>query len=517
MESNRFVLSAALAAIACLPALSDAQAHRPLPGEVRQSGPVLPPYVAPPASRSGTWKLLKHAIPNNAIPETALLLTDGTVLVHSECTADWYRLKPDRHGSYIKGTWTQAASMQSGYTPLYFASQVLADGRVIVNGGEYINCSRAFSTDGAIFDPVANTWTQVAPPEGWTTIGDAQSAVLADGTYMLADCCSVKEALAAISGNTVTWTATGTGKFDVNDEEGWTVLPDQTLLTVDTNRRDSNFDFTEIYAPAAGTWTAGQDTASALADPATAEIGPAPLLPNGYVLQLGGTGQNNVFNTHTGAWTAAPSFPNIDGQLDSADGPAAVLPDGNILAQVSPGVFTRPSHFFEISVKTAQNVHITQVSDPLNAQNVSSFQGRMLVLPTGQVLLTLDLGELVVYTPKGNPKAAWLPTVTISPPSVARGSQNNVVQGTLFNGLTQGGYYGDDAQMATNYPLVRFTNIATGDVCYARTHDHSAMGISTGGPTSTEFDVPGSCEAGASNLEVVANGIASAPVSVTLN
>ena len=71
--------------------------------------------------------------------------------------------------------------------------------------------------------------------------------------------------------------------------------------------------------------------------------------------------------------------------------------------------------------------------------------------------------------------------------------------------------------MATNYPLVRFTNIATGDVCYARTHDHSAMGISTGGPTSTEFDVPGSCEAGASNLEVVANGIASAPVSVTLN
>jgi hypothetical protein len=43
------------------------------------------------------------------------------------------------------------------------------------------------------------------------------------------------------------------------------------------------------------------------------------------------------------------------------------------------------------------------------------------------------------------------------------------------------------------------------------------MGISTGGPTSTEFDVPNSCEAGASDLEVVANGIASAPVSVTLN
>src|SRR3984885_9012084 len=166
MKSNRMMSCAALAAIACLAAFSNAQARRPLPSQVRQSGPVLPPYVAPPASRSGTWKLLKHGIPNNAIPETSLLLTDGTVLVHNECSADWYRLKPDRHGSYIKGTWTQAASMQSGYTPLYFASQVLADGRVIVNGGEYINCSRAFSTDGAIYDPVANTWTPVAPPEG---------------------------------------------------------------------------------------------------------------------------------------------------------------------------------------------------------------------------------------------------------------------------------------------------------------------------------------------------------------
>jgi hypothetical protein len=42
------------------------------------------------------------------------------------------------------------------------------------------------------------------------------------------------------------------------------------------------------------------------------------------------------------------------------------------------------------------------------------------------------------------------------------------------------------------------------------------MGISDGGPTSTQFDVPATCEAGKSTLVVVANGIASAPQTIKL-
>ena len=97
------------------------------------------------------------------------------------------------------------------------------------------------------------------------------------------------------------------------------------------------------------------------------------------------------------------------------------------------------------------------------------------------------------------------------------GSRNNAIRGRGFNGLTFGGYYGDDAQAATNYPIVRITNLSSGHVCYARTHDHSTMGISTGSRTRTKFDVPATCETGASEIAVIANGIASAPVAVTLN
>ncbi len=59
----------------------------------------------------------------------------------------------------------------------------------------------------AIYDPLAKTWTSVPPAQWQSTIGDAQSVVLANGTYMQANCCTTQGAL--LDPNTLTWTATG--------------------------------------------------------------------------------------------------------------------------------------------------------------------------------------------------------------------------------------------------------------------------------------------------------------------
>lgn len=91
-----------------------------------------------------------------------------------------------------------------------------------------------------------------------------------------------------------------------------------------------------------------------------------------------------------------------------------------------------------------------------------------------------------------------------------------MISGHNLNGLSQGAAYGDDAQAATNYPLVRITNRATGDVFYARTHDHSTMAVAYSGTASTFYDVPASMETGAADLVVVTNGIPSAPIAVTV-
>src|SRR6186713_1622314 len=67
---------------------------------------------------------------------TMMLLTDGTVMAQrAGVTNIWYRLTPNSAGSYQNGTWSTIASM--GLQRLYFASNVLTDGRVFVLGGEY--------------------------------------------------------------------------------------------------------------------------------------------------------------------------------------------------------------------------------------------------------------------------------------------------------------------------------------------------------------------------------------------
>src|SRR5205085_1662663 len=141
----------------------------------------------------------------------------------------------------------------------------------------------------------------------------------------------------------------------------------------------------------------------------------------------------------------------------------------------------------------------------------------MLVLPTGEVLLSEQWVHVEIYQPTGTPDPSWRPTITTAPSSVVP-KGTFTISGTQFNGLSSGSSYGDDQQSFTNYPLVRITNRATGHVFYARTHDHTSMGVATGSATvSTSFDVPASIETGASDIEVVANGIASAKTAITVS
>lgn len=453
---------------------------------------------------SQTWTPLTNQPTFTA--STPLLLTDGTIFVQAYSTGNWWKLTPDINGSYLNGTWSQQATMPSNYGPLYYGSAVLRDGRVIVEGGEY-NFGRQVETNlGAIYDPVANKWTAVAPPSGWTSIGDGASVVLSNGTYMQANALTSQEAL--LNATTLTWTTTGTGKADANSEEGWELLPNGLVITIDANNSSTK---AEKYTPSTGSWSSAGNTGVMLVDPGSDEIGPAVLRPDGTMLATGATGHNAIFNTLTRAWSAAPDFPNIGGQLDIADGPATLLPNGNVLCATSPGVFARNTHFFEWDGTS----FIPEPATP-NAPRKSSYEGRMLTLPNGQVIYTDGSKDVEIYTPIGSPDPAWAPTITSAPSSVIRGMTYQV-KGTQFNGLSQAEGYGDDSAAATNYPIVRITNQATGHVFYARTHNHSSMGVATGTRTvSTQFDVPSGAETGASNLEVVANGIASVPVTVTV-
>ena len=454
-----------------------------------------------------SWQPLNNQPPFRA--STALLLTDGTVMVQQIEASEWYQLTPDIFGSYVNGTWSQLASFPPDYGPLYYASAVLADGRVIVTGGEYnLSGGPVWSNRGAVYDPLADAWTELSPPEGWTNIGDAQSTVLADGTFMLANPFNTRIAL--LDPATLTYTNLNPPKDDRNDEEGWTLLPDGSVLTVDALAAPRS----QRYVPSLNQWVDAGSTIVRLEDPSSQELGPAVLRPDGTVFATGATGHNAIYDTTSGNWSVGPDFPFVEGegQYDIADGPASLLPNGNVLCAASPGIFNRPTHFFEFD---GQN--LTQVADVPNAPGIPSFAGRMLLLPTGQVLFTDGSRDVEVYTAAGSFDPVWAPTITSAPTTVQAG-QTYTISGTQFNGLSQGAAYGDDAQSATNYPLVRITNADTGHVFYARTHDHSSMGVATGDAiVSTSFDIPVDVELGDSDLEVVANGIPSVPVAISIS
>src|SRR4029077_10436174 len=167
------------------------------------------------------------------------LLTDGTVMFQGNNSATWSKLTPDSSGSYLNGTWSQLASLPSGYPPDDIASSVLADGRVVIIGGEYNFGSFTLTNLGAIYDPVANTWTPLGHPIGWDFIGDSPSVVTPDGKFVVGN--KLDKRVAALDPATLTWHALGaaltgpTGKSDFNAEEGWTLLPNGTILTCDVH------------------------------------------------------------------------------------------------------------------------------------------------------------------------------------------------------------------------------------------------------------------------------------------
>lgn len=479
------------------------------------------------------------AIPNSPKASNCVLLTDGTVMCQvGETTNNLMRLTPDSHGSYANGTWstTNITSLPSNYQPRFFCSAVLADGRVIFTGGEYNPPTTGETNLGFIFDPTANggsgSWTPLTPPDNgtgaWTRIGDAQCLVLPNKKFILG---SFGTQIAEFDSATLTYTDLNPkNKADVMNEEGWTLLPSGGILTVDT----TNIGGSEYYDPGSNTWTSAGTTPVVLAGNSGSatgdqEMGPQVLRPDGTVVAFGATPNIAIYHSNPldvggvgwGHSTTFPipftcggaSYPNTG----VADGPASILPNGKVLVAASPftdaTAVSEPhcSIFYEFD-----GSNLTPVPGNPNAPTDVTYGLRMLVLPSGDVLVT-DGSDVVELYNDGEPyQASWQPTITSAPASVGLG-QTYSISGTQFNGLSAGAYFGDDSSFATNYPLVRITNTASHNVVYARTHDHSTMGVATGSAiVSTNFDVPATIELGSSTLEVVANGIPSTPFNINV-
>ena len=458
---------------------------------------------------AGTWEPLQNQPKFNT--STMFLLSDGRIMVQEEGTAHWHALTPDSTGSYVKGTWSDLADMS--FWRRYYASGMLKDGRIIIVGGEQSG-DVGDTNKGEIYDPVADTWTSIPTPPGWSIVGDAVSCILPDGRLMIG---ALGDGSCIIY-NPVTnsWT-NAASKAVRSNEETWILQRDGTIVTAQC----WSPYHAEKYIISSDTWQNEGSPGVTLVDSTMHEIGPAMLCYNGKTIFFGaakvqGVGKTAIYTrpsmpTGVGTWAAGPDIPQVDKQtMVCNDCPASLLPNGKVLltgAQWLDNSWGTPIHFFEYD--PVANT-ITHVTDPAN-NNQILYMSRLMLLPTGQVMFSPSSKEVQVYTPDGGPEESWRPTITSVTPhysnQIFANADYYTLQGTQLNGLSQANTYGDDCQPATNYPLVRLSG--GGKVYYARTYNFSTMGVSTGASLqSTRFDLSG-VPYGTYDLVVVANGISS--------
>jgi len=460
------------------------------------------------AVMAGTWIPVTNTAPFAV--DTMLLLPDGTVMAtvgaangNNPGGNSWARLTPDAQGRYANGRWTSLAPMHD--TRLYFSSDVLANGQVMVAGGEY-------GTGGGsaeIYDPQGGTWTMAAVSLSANgEFLDSISETLPNGNVLVAPVFNNNGAgRAPVIYNFAAndFTQGPAFAFGISqDEASWLKLPDTSILTVDLNSTLS-----ERYIPALNHWVPDASVPVFLYD-AQSELGPAFLLPNGNAIFFGASGHTAIYTpsgtTNSGTWTAGPDMPN---GLGMPDAPGAMMANGKILCTLgTPGTFNGPNTFCEYDYVANS---FTVVAAPPTG-GFSPYASRMLVLPDGTALFSWSNSHLYIYQPDGPQLAAGKPSIY----GVTTNCDGSFrLAGTQLNGISEGAAYGDDAQMASDYPLIYVTNGAS--VYYLKTFNWSSTDVMTGtNVVTTDFTVPTNIPAGSYSLYVSANGISSDPMAFTV-
>jgi hypothetical protein len=456
-----------------------------------------------------TWTSIKSLAAEGVAP--MLQLRDGRLLVQGTDNYNFfYILTPDAKGSYENGSWSVGYSLQAGYGPLYYGGSVFLDGKtVIVEGGEYNFGNAVWTNLGSIgtYTPFTGgiTWVANNAPTGWNSIGDAESVLMANGQYLQSNCCTAQTALYC---GPNCWTASGSVHQSSNDESGYTSLPNHLVLTVDTKTACGSAMGSELYDYNTGVWSCGPTTPVKLYNSSDEELGAAILMYNGKVIQFGGNVvATAIYDPVNNAWTAGPTPPQ---GLNQADGPAALEPNGKVLAMLSPGLFNTGCHFAEYDPVT--NV-ITLTNDGTQCPADSSYYGHLMILPTGQIASADFANQIFLYNPVPGVVSGVAPTIIPASNVYLGGSKNNILYGIQLNGLSENNAYGDDYQAATNYPLIRFTD-SNNNVWYGLTHDDSSHSIAPKTISYTKFDLNPSMPPGTYMMQVVTNGIGSNQVQV---
>jgi N-acetylneuraminic acid mutarotase len=276
---------------------------------------------------------------------TATLLADGRVLVAGS-SPQGYRQGAFRDGATAEvydpstRTWTSTGSMQqarSGHT-----ATLLADGRVVVAGGDGDSPTSGPLLSAELYDPATGTWSQAASmAEGR---GGHTATLLADGSVLV-----IGGERPVPGAEPDTFVPAPIVSAEVYDPAGdkWfsaapmseartghtaTLLPDGRVLVVG-GRGGQVLSSVEVYDPSTRRWSAARPMGKDRFDHT------ATLLDDGRVLIVGGADEGNrthavaeAYNPATGTWTQVREL-----RKDRGGHTATLLTDGRVLVAGGAG------------------------------------------------------------------------------------------------------------------------------------------------------------------------------------
>ena len=377
---------------------------------------------------AASWTPLRNLFPGAGV-QLMVQETDGTILVGAFDGKSWYKLTPD-NGSYINGTWTQLAT--EPVARLYYASQVLPDGRFFVVGGEYSGPGLLanWSNTGEIYDPIANTWSVITPypaQEGCPSISYV-SGNLASGSPHITDIYPYTTRLVvgwAVSGAgipagatilsidsptqiTISVNATATRTASTINfpshfyqliaclgDDPSILLPERQILVGSLINRN-----TYVYSPLTNSWAS---SGNKIYPDQSDEEGWAKL-GNGMVINYDlfesaakGESYAEIYNPETGAWKSiSPSDGSAHGaipQLSGASvgfelGPVLRLQDGRMIvigATQHTALYTPSTNTWAAGPDIMGTLN--GIASPFGADDAPAS-----VLPNGHVIFAADAG-----------------------------------------------------------------------------------------------------------------------------
>lgn len=482
------------------------------------------------ASHAASWTPVSSPTPLGS--GTMLLLSNGKVMMQGNGGALWQLLSPNSAGSYIAGTFSLTAPMST--SRLYFASHILRDGRVWVLGGEYAGGHQQWANSGEVYDPLINIWSTIAPypnqsgcpridgngavPPG--CFGDVPTMLLNGDKILAGNLLDRSSRIYDIASNT--WGAPiAKANSDSSDEETWVKLGNGRVITYDLFQSiGTGGAYAETFDPLTNTWldiSPSNGTASGTIPQLSSsflgyEMGPAFRLQDGRLFQIGANQNTALYDPVANTWSAGP----VNTGWGAYDAAGAVLPNGHVMFAASPTstLFSTPTVLFDYNPATNTIAPVAGVPAALQNQlnQITCYLTRMLMLPTGQLLLTNGYNQLWVYTPDGPVNPAMRPVIN---QIINNGGGSFTLGGQQLNGQSAGSGYGDDAESDENYPIIRLTNTSTGTVYYTRSTNWSHTNVGPG-PETVDFKVPAGVSSGRYSVIAVGAGIASFPVFTSI-